>query len=441
VKPWQEQLATQGFWEGEVIQQTKEGRQLLVHAFITALKGESGKVVGAVAFNRDISDERKAEEAQMQLAAIVESSDDAIVSKNLDGMIKSWNKGAEKIFGYRAEEAIGKHISLIIPEELQYEEEEIISKIKKGIHLQHYDTERITKSGRRVSVSLSISPVRNSSGVIIGASKIGRDITERKKTEVATRESEERLRAMFHQAGVGVCLVDTEWKIIEVNPRFCSIIGYSEQELKGRSCLDMTHPDDILLNQKNLHDLAATKRETATFEKRYIRKNHSSVWVRVTMAKIRTQEQTAQQYVAMVEDISEYKLAESGLRESESRFRILAENIQNMAWMANPDGWIFWCNQRWYEYLGRSFETIKGWGWENTVHPDHMKRVHDFLSTAWKSGEPWEITFPLRSKEGGYRLFLTSGFPVRNSTGDLLRWIGTCTDIEGIKTAVKEHKD
>jgi PAS domain S-box-containing protein len=239
---------------------------------------------------------------------------------------------------------------------------------------------------------------------------------------------------MFNQAGVGVCLNDLNSCVVEVNPKFCDIIGYPEAEIKGRSCLDMTHPDDRPANEKILDELANSNLETATFEKRYIRKNGLHVWVRVTITKIFDYSKVARQYVAIVEDITDHKNAEAGLRESESRFRILAENIQTLAWMANPDGWIFWCNQRWYEYLGRSFETIKGRGWENTVHPDHAQRVHDFLTEAWTHGEPWEVTFPLKSKEGTYRWFLTSGFPVRDSGGELLRWIGTCTDISDVRS-------
>ena len=123
------------------------------------------------------------EEVEQRLAAIVESSDDAIVSKNLDGIIRSWNAAAERLFGYSAAEAVGKHITLIIPPELYHEEEEIIKKLRQGIRIQHFETVRLKKDGTLIEVSLSISPVKDRTGKIVGAAKIARDISERRELE------------------------------------------------------------------------------------------------------------------------------------------------------------------------------------------------------------------------------------------------------------------
>ena len=131
---------------------------------------------------------------QALLAAIVESSDDAIVSKTLDGRIRSWNAGAMRLFGYTAEEVIGKPITIIIPPELHEEERRILAKLQRGERLDHFETTRVTRDGRRIPISLSVSPVRDSRGVVIGASKVARDISERKRAEQALRESEQALR-------------------------------------------------------------------------------------------------------------------------------------------------------------------------------------------------------------------------------------------------------
>jgi PAS domain S-box-containing protein len=127
-------------------------------------------------------------------AAIVESSDDAIVSKTLEGRILSWNKGATRIFGYEAHEVIGRPITIIIPLELLEEEQQIISKVKRGERVHHFDTTRVSKDGRRIPISLTVSPIRDSRGVVIGASKIARDISERRQAEEAVRDREEALR-------------------------------------------------------------------------------------------------------------------------------------------------------------------------------------------------------------------------------------------------------
>src|SRR5581483_4150420 len=136
---------------------------------------------------RDVSDARKAELAQRRLAAIVESSDDAIIGKNLDGYITTWNQGAERIFGYTAAEAVGQHITLIIPPERHDEEPKILARLRQGQRVDHYETVRLTKDGRRLNISLTISPIRNLEGDIVGASKISRDITAQKAAENAIR--------------------------------------------------------------------------------------------------------------------------------------------------------------------------------------------------------------------------------------------------------------
>jgi len=130
----------------------------------------------------------------MQLAAIVESSDDAIVSKTLDGRILSWNNGATRIFGYTPEEIVGQSITVIIPPELREEEQAILRNLKAGNRIDHFDTVRLAKDGRRVPISLTISPIRDSTGNIVGASKIARDISDRKQAELLLREREDAMR-------------------------------------------------------------------------------------------------------------------------------------------------------------------------------------------------------------------------------------------------------
>ncbi len=159
---------------------TLETRWSIVRASVIKRSGKSLLIINTI---QDITDRKLIELEKANLAAIVESSDDAIVSKNLDGIITSWNKGAERILGYKSKEAIGKHITLIIPKELHSEEKKIIGNIKRGLRIDHFETIRVRKDGKKVNVSLSISPVMDKRGNIIGASKIARDITKRKQLE------------------------------------------------------------------------------------------------------------------------------------------------------------------------------------------------------------------------------------------------------------------
>ncbi len=149
----------------------------------------------------DITDRKRAEEVGQRLVAIVESSDDAILSKNLDGIITSWNRGAERLFGYTADEIVGKSVTMLIPAERHDEEPEILGRIRRGEHIDHYETVRLRKDGSLVDISLSVSPVKDGHGNIIGASKIARDITERKQAQarqdMLTRELHHRTKNLF----------------------------------------------------------------------------------------------------------------------------------------------------------------------------------------------------------------------------------------------------
>jgi len=144
---------------------------------------QDGSFAGYIGALVDITERKTAEESRLRLATIVESSDDAIISKNLDGVIVSWNKGAQRIYGHAEAEAVGKPIAIIIPPQLIEEENKILEKLTAGGHIDHYETLRVTKTGKKINVSLTISPIKDLTGTIVGAAHIARDITERKIAE------------------------------------------------------------------------------------------------------------------------------------------------------------------------------------------------------------------------------------------------------------------
>jgi PAS domain S-box-containing protein len=172
----------------ETVRLTKNGRLVDVFLTVSPVKDSSGRIVGASKIARDITERRRFDETRARLAAIVESSEDVIVSKDLDGIITSWNPAAERMFGWTAAEAIGRPITLIIPEERRAEEDEVIAKIRRGERVEHFDTVRISRDRRLIDVSLTLSPVRDSTGRVVGASKIARDITERRRLEEERRQ-------------------------------------------------------------------------------------------------------------------------------------------------------------------------------------------------------------------------------------------------------------
>jgi PAS domain S-box-containing protein len=170
----------------------RDGTERPVDDSAAPMRDGSGAMVGAVLVFRDVTERRRAEEDRARLAAIVDSSEDAIVSKALDGTILTWNSGAERLFGYSSSEAIGQPITLIIPTERLGEERAILEKLCRGERVEHFDTVRVSKHGRRLDISLTISPIRDGEGRIVGASKVARDITDRKRAEEALREANSR---------------------------------------------------------------------------------------------------------------------------------------------------------------------------------------------------------------------------------------------------------
>jgi PAS domain S-box-containing protein len=180
----------------ETIRKRKDGTRILISLAVSPIKNDKGNVIGASKIARDITIQKTAEEKQAILAAIVDSSDDAIVSKTLDGIITSWNNSAQKMFGYNEREAIGKHISIIIPIERIDEEKVIIENIRKGKKVNHFETVRRTKGGTEINISLTVSPVLNQFGKVIGASKVARDITEKIELEKQQKLYTEKLKEL-----------------------------------------------------------------------------------------------------------------------------------------------------------------------------------------------------------------------------------------------------
>lgn len=176
----------------EAIAERPDGTRVPFLPLPTPLHDDSGALIGAVNMLVDITDRKRAEQYAQRLAAIVQSSDDSIISKSLDGIIETWNRGAERIFGYKAEEAIGKPVTILIPPDRHDEEPEILARIRRGERIDHYETVRQRKDGSLVHISLTISPIRRADGTIIGASKISRDIT-------AQKQSEERLKLLARE--------------------------------------------------------------------------------------------------------------------------------------------------------------------------------------------------------------------------------------------------
>ena len=202
----------------------RDGSEFEAELAISASRLDSGQVLFTY-YLRDISERRRNERSAQHLAAIVESSDDAIASKDLDGVITTWNEGAERLFGYSAEEVIDKPVTILIPRERQDEEPGILARIRRGERIEHYETVRRRKDGSLVDISLSVSPIKDARGRIVGASKIARDISDRKKAEAKLTASERRLKELLAAIPAAIYTTDAQGRITYFNQAAVEMAG------------------------------------------------------------------------------------------------------------------------------------------------------------------------------------------------------------------------
>ena len=230
-----------------------------------------GKLRHQAASERNLRTER-----ERIFSAVVESSNDAIITKALDGTITGWNGAAERLFGHTSAEAVGRHIELIVPPDRRDEVGDILERVSNGERIQHYETSRMHKDGRSVEVSLSVSPIRSASGDIIGASKTARDITDSNRTlKALTWEVEERQR-IFETSHDLILVTDTAGNFIQVSPSVTAILGYAPADMIGHSAVEFIHPDDL---ENTRHEMRTARRGQSkrSFETRYIGKDGKAV--------------------------------------------------------------------------------------------------------------------------------------------------------------------
>jgi PAS domain S-box-containing protein len=218
----------------ETVRHRKDGTSVDIWLALSPILDSSSRIVGASGICRDISEMKRGREARYRHSAIVESSEDAIISKDLDGVIQSWNPAAERIFGYTAAEAIGQSIRILIPQELQDDETRILNELRAGGSIKQYETIRLTKARKRIDVSLTISPIQDSTGKVMGISKIARDITAQKLADRQLQLSEDRFRQFFETLPEYAYMVSTQATILDVNPAVCAVLGYTKDELVGK---------------------------------------------------------------------------------------------------------------------------------------------------------------------------------------------------------------
>lgn len=374
---------------------------------------------------------KRHENEMMRYAAIVESSDDAIVGKDLQGRVRAWNPGAERMFGYTEQEALGQSlVQLIIPPELAAEESGILEKICQGQSVRHYETVRVRKDGTRVDVSVSVSPLRNTLGEIVGASKTARDITERKRAEAARLESEARLQFITDNAPVLLAEVDQERRYRFVNQRIAeffesapdAIIGKAVEEVIGEDAYRQAGPyiTKVLSGQpvEYVLDDMDTPHGRRTMHVGYVPRFDASHRV--------------VGFLAAITDITERINMERALAEREERFRLFMDHSPAITWIKDDQGRFIYLSRTFEQRFGVRLDDWKG-KTDAELWPDEIAeqfRANDL--EALRGAYPIEVVEKALQPDGRLSFWLTSKFAFYDTSGGRL--------VAGIAIDITERK-
>ena len=293
----------------------------------------------------------------------------------------------------------------------------------------------LTTKGKYEWFAVNAVPVFDAKGNVREWVGVNTNINEQIENEEALRKSEEKYRTLFNSIDVGFCVIEVlfddggqpfDYRFWEMNPAFEKQTGLSNAE--GRTILELA-PNFEKFWFETYGRIALTG-ESARFEHRA---EALERWFEVYAFRIGQPQE--RKVAVLFNDISERKKTEEKIRESEENFRNLANSISQLAWMADAEGNIFWYNNRWFDYTGTNLEEMQGWGWQSVHHPEEVGRVASKFKEHIASGEIWEDTFPIRSKNGEYRWFLSRALPIYNESGEIVRWFGTNTDVEELRQA------
>jgi len=406
----------------------KDGHITPVLYNASVYRDEDGKIIGVFAAARDITEIKKAEEIIQTLANVVESSDDAILTKSLDGVVISWNSGAEKIYGYLAEEVLGKNISIFEPGNTKGETKNLIEKLRQGERVQHYETLRMKKNGTIINVSVTLSPVFDASGNLVAISTITRDITENKKAEEAIRLSNLYNRSLIEASLDPMVTIGPDGKITDVNGATEQVTGYSRNNLIGTDFSDyFTEPEKARAGYQQVFKDS----EVRDYPLEIRHKDGHITPVLYNASVYRNENGEVTGAFAAARDITELKRAEEALLESESRLRLAQVSAGAGIWDRNMSaGKIEWSEDL-FRLFGldprksdASFDL-----WRSVIYSDDRlvaeRRIETAINNHTSLASEYRIVLP----SGEVRWINALGNTTYDSNGKPQRMSGICIDI------------
>src|ERR687898_3006506 len=292
--------------------------------------------------HRQLDEELRKSEARYR--TVLDTAFDAIVTITPDGIVRWFNRGAERIFGHSSKEVIGQPVTLLMPERyrelcmgglhryLRTGEARVVGGTTELVGLR--------KDGSEFPIEMSLGETyedgeRMFTGVI-------RDVTERKRAESALRESEQRFRGSFERAATGMALMGTDGRFLRVNKSLCEVLGYTEKELLGKTFQEITHPDDLEVDLEHLRELLAGEVRTYQTEKRYLHQDGHVVWALLSVSVVQDEEDEPLYFVSQIQDVSERKKVEKVIIESEERFRSLVQYSSDIITILGADGTVLY---------------------------------------------------------------------------------------------------
>ncbi|HEX8852509.1 MAG TPA: PAS domain S-box protein, partial [Pyrinomonadaceae bacterium] len=299
----------------ETVRRRKDGTLLNISLTVSPIRDADGRIIGASKIARDITARTHSELAQARLAAIIESAEDAVISKTLEGIITSWNKGAERIFGYTSDEAVGRSVTMLIPDDHIDEEPVILARIRSGERIEHYETVRRRKDGTLLDISLTVSPIRAADGRIIGASKIARDITGQREAQRSLDESATRLSLALAAARLGDWSWDTATDIVTLSETAAAIFGIPPgSQLTWAELRALLHEDDRERARKAVEDALASHSDY-DIEYRVVHSGGPERWVSARGRGRYGEDGRVLGMLGVVQDVTERKRTVEELRE------------------------------------------------------------------------------------------------------------------------------